>query len=64
MNNWKYPIALLTTGGTLTLLGVIALSRSDAACIVEALHPQARSVDPVYVQQMEFFPLQWTCTMA
>lgn len=63
MSSWKYQIALLTAGGTLSLLGLIILSRSDAACIVEALHPQAQSlVDPAFRQQMEYFPLQWTCT--
>jgi len=55
--------ATLTAGTAATLLGVAPVARNDSACIVQVLHPLMRGVtDPVYVQELDFFPLQWSCS--
>lgn len=55
--------ATLTAGTAATLLGVIPVARNDSACIVQVLHPLMRGVtDPVYVQELDYFPLRWSCS--
>lgn len=52
----------LVVGGLLVLLGLYAIGRHDAACVIEASHPALRSaVDPRYVQDLSVFPLRWEC---
>ena len=50
-------------GAASSAAGVLLLSRRDAACITDALHPALRATtDPMYRQDLSHLPLQWECT--
>ncbi len=63
MKRTKRQILTFLGGAASSAAGILILSRRDAACITHALHPALRATtDPMYRQDLNYFPLQWECT--
>lgn len=63
MHGIMRPVATFLAGAIFAISGIFSISRRDAACITHALHPAQRTVvDPMYRQELKYFPLEWECT--